>query len=332
MSISNPLPDALKHFEVELSQTLVRAGYNPSSLSTRGVEDKAGVRGKIAKLGNAIRNSRLGSENRSTVIQCWPSFGLLEPILWTPRAGQSFVIFHDPIPIRSQVGFDRGSRFAASRWRTKNAPNILVHSDDAFVASRQLFPHLTIRKALHPILTEIEDPADSGEEVVVAGQFKPERNLDLLIALGLMLRAKGLRPKIYGRGWPTDIPGWDVDSRFLSEAELDAAIDRAAVVLIPYKNYFQSGIAIRALERGRLSVSPKNSFAMDVFRACPGAIYEPSASPESVLECLLAVASAPEAARKIFMDYQQRTDASWASALGSDATSRATKQNFTDTA
>ena len=52
------------------------------------------------------------------------------------------------------------------------------------------------------------------ENVTVLGQFKPSRDLDLLPALATELRAQGFRPVIKGSGWP-QIPGWDVDARFL---------------------------------------------------------------------------------------------------------------------
>lgn len=317
--ISNPLPAALRHFELELSETLARVSLAHSVMPTHAVEDKSGPFGQLTKLGNAIRNSRQGSASGSVTIHCWPSLGLLEPIVWTARRGRSLIIFHDPVPIRKQVGFDRISRSIAASWARRGSPEVLVHSDDAFRVASQLFPRLTVVKALHPILSQQVNHPTLGGEVVVAGQFKPERNVELLVRLGPMLKAKGLEPKIYGRGWPTDIPGWSVDSRFLSEPELDAAVDRSAVVLIPYRNYFQSGIAIRALERGRISVSPENSFAKDVFGEYAAATYRPDAKPEMVLECLLAVAAAPDAPEKIFSGYKQRVDSSWTAALNSEA-------------
>jgi hypothetical protein len=231
-------------------------------------------------------------------------------------------VFHDPVPIRKQVGFDLISRKLASRYSSDRAPVILVHSDDAYVEAKKLFPGLSVRKALHPLLSDLRQPLVSGNDIVVAGQFKPERNLSLLAEIGPLLRAKGLRPRIYGRGWPENVPGWEVDSRFLGEAELDAAIDGAAVVLIPYRNYFQSGIVIRALERGRLSVSPENSFARDVFGAVPEAIYRPDAPATEVLHHLVAVAESKNSPSEVFEDYRQRTDSSWAALFDDHALMR----------
>lgn len=318
--ISNPLPHALSHYESELTQTLGRVGLTHSSTASLAVEDRPGIWGKAVKLRNAVRNSSHHAPIQSQTIQCWPSLGLLEPALWHKKGGSpNLVVFHDPVPIRKQIGFDPISRKLASSYGSDRAPVILVHSDDAHIESRKLFPGLAVRKALHPLLTDLRMPATAGRDIIVAGQFKPERNLSLLAEIGPLLRARNLRPRIFGRGWPENIPGWEVDSRFLGESELDAAIDEAAVVLIPYRNYFQSGIAIRALERGTLSVSPENSFARDVFGAVPETIYRPDATAGEVLDHLVAVAESTTSPSEIFEDYRRRTDDSWAALFGESA-------------
>lgn len=315
ITICNPLPEALRHFRLELAETLVRTGFQPEIAPAHGVEDRPGAAGKLIKLSNAIRNSQYGKSSFRPTIQCWPSLGLLEPLLWSSSTEPNYVIFHDPVPIRQQVGFDHWSKLLASRMSKKRGPVILVHSSDAFVEAEKLFPGLEIQKALHPVRSAVPARNALGSDVVVAGQFKPERNVELLAKLGPLLRRKGLRPRIVGRGWPAGIPGWDIDSRFLSEIELDAVIDEAAVILIPYKNYFQSGIAIRALERGRLSVSPENSFANEVFGSIPGSIYKSSATPEEVLESLVMVSSSRSAPLQALESYRERADLSWTSVL-----------------
>lgn len=315
ISICNPLPAALLHYSCELVETLGRIGFEPAFVPAFGVENRAGAAGKIINLGGAVRNARFGGGAYRSTVQCWPSLGLLEPLLWSSQQKRNFIIFHDPVPIRKQVGFDRVSRLLAKHWRSANSPVIIVHSSDAYIEASRLFPRMEVRKALHPVLSEMPSSATPGVEVVVAGQFKPERNVELLRHLGPMLRARGFLPRIYGRGWPEHIPGWDIESRFLTEVELDRALDRAAVVLIPYKNYFQSGIAIRALERGRLSVSPENSFARDVFGDISGSIYSASANAETVLESIASVAATKSAPKDVFEDYQRCTDETWRIAL-----------------
>jgi glycosyltransferase involved in cell wall biosynthesis len=83
--------------------------------------------------------------------------------------------------------------------------------------------------------------------VLVLGQHKDTRDLDLLSSLGPVLRSRGLHPRIVGRGWPS-VPGWDVDARFVSDEEFEALLRSSAVVLLPYTKVYQSDVAVRAAE------------------------------------------------------------------------------------
>lgn len=102
--------------------------------------------------------------------------------------------------------------------------------------------------------------ASSADDIViirVLGQFKAARDLEVLRTV----RANGptdWRYEIIGRGWPS-IEGWTVDSRYVSNREFEAAIASATVVLIPYRTFFQSGVAIRCLEMGVPFVGPAES-------------------------------------------------------------------------
>lgn len=58
--------------------------------------------------------------------------------------------------------------------------------------------------------------------------------------------------------------GWEVDDRFVPEAELDDLIRSASVVLIPYRRFFQSGVAVRCLETGTPFVGPSDSSLSDL--------------------------------------------------------------------
>jgi hypothetical protein len=86
------------------------------------------------------------------------------------------------------------------------------------------------------------------------GQYKRDRNLELLREFAASAPSDW-RLILAGRGWP-EITGWKVDSRFLSENELNDRIDQSSVVLIPYRRFYQSGIAVRAIERGVPVVGP----------------------------------------------------------------------------
>jgi hypothetical protein len=93
------------------------------------------------------------------------------------------------------------------------------------------------------ISTEARRPA-----IRVLGQFKQDRDLEVLQSLAAEFNSE-CDLEIAGRGWPT-VEGWRVDSRFVSEQELDELVRSSDAIVIPYKRFYQSGIAIRALEAG----------------------------------------------------------------------------------
>ena len=74
-----------------------------------------------------------------------------------------------------------------------------------------------------------------------------------------VLADAGFELRIRGRGWP-QIAGWDVDSDFLPEETLKLEIESAAALLLPYSYYFQSGVAVRAIESSLPVVGRRHDF------------------------------------------------------------------------
>ncbi|WP_407661938.1 glycosyltransferase [Mycolicibacterium chlorophenolicum] len=99
--------------------------------------------------------------------------------------------------------------------------------------------------------------------VLVLGQYKPARDLNVMSAIAPQLRANGWQPVVAGRGWP-EVPGWRVINRFLSRNEFTELLDASAVLLLPYQHYFQSGVALRALECGIPVVGRETGFLRSV--------------------------------------------------------------------
>src|SRR5215218_7989906 len=316
---SNPLPRALAHYERELAATLGRIGVEHRVLTARPVEGGRGVIGRARMLRGAAENGRSGGRLEETAMQLWPSLGLLDPLLWRSRSRSgrtNAVIVHDPVPLRRQVGFDRVSRSLARRSGSGRLPIIVSHSDDAMTVSRELLPRFRHVKLLHPVLTSPSTVTRAPEPtVVVAGQYKPQRDLALLARLGQRLRREGVVGEIYGRGWPDDLPGWRVTSRFLDEDELDRALASAWCVLIPYQLYFQSGIALRALELGTLIVSPHTSFASDLLGAGSSLITDSSRSDEEFARAIGSALAGEHDAAVLLDRYVEAVDRSWTTGL-----------------
>jgi glycosyltransferase involved in cell wall biosynthesis len=98
----------------------------------------------------------------------------------------------------------------------------------------------------------------------VLGQYKPARDLDILRRLPAELPDYSL--EIAGRGWPL-VEGWSQDVRFLEETELAEKLHQLSAVILPYRDYFQSGIAMRALEQGTAVVGSPTWFLADLLGA-----------------------------------------------------------------
>ncbi|WP_307092913.1 hypothetical protein [Arthrobacter sp. B2I5] len=129
-----------------------------------------------------------------------------------------------------------------------------------------LLPHPML-----PVVDAVQEQAGGNgggrrPNIRVLGQYKPDRDVALLEELASRLRSN-CNLEIVGRGWP-NVKGWTVDARFVSEDELDGLISRSDAIIIPYKRFYQSGIAIRALEQavpivGRAGTSLRDLYGPD---------------------------------------------------------------------
>jgi len=311
---TNPLVSTLAHYELELEETLERHGVTATRNPARPVEGLSGLPGKAQMFANAALNIAKFRRGGSSNVQVWPSLGLLEARLWSNSNATPAMILHDPVPLRTQVGFSKLARRWASSANPSTAPLIIVHSSHAHREAAALLPHHRIVDALHPIRTTQElRPKTAAPSIVVAGQYKPERDLALLARLGPELSKRGIEAKILGRGWPEDLPGWKVSAGFIPDRELDSALAEAWAVLLPYNLYFQSGIAVRALQLGTPTVEKQTSFLADL----AGEQRELACIDKDEGEELPRVLSALEAldAQSMFNAYARLVDESWARLL-----------------
>ncbi len=316
LNIYDPIAQIQHHYQRELQGTLDRLGRPVDEVVTVAAERSAGDSGRLRPLGQHVRAARrLVATPRATTIVAWPLLGWLELPLWASGRSQAALIFHDPAGLRRQIGlgprYTRPARLAAGPGT--RPPRIITQSDAATRAVTEAGFGRLVHQLLHPTLAPapVESFATADGTVSVLGQFKPARDLELLTRLGGALRARGLAPKIFGRGWP-ELPGWEIDNRFLSEEELDKAVDSSAAVLVPYRDYFQSGIAIRAIERSTPVVGLRTSFLADLIGAASPGIVAPGGAVADWLASIDAVLAMPAAeVAAVHADYACRADASW---------------------
>lgn len=306
LRIVNPLPQALGYYATQLEETFQRIGVRVGPTLGHAVERGEG-NSALRMAWGSIAN--LASLRGGPSVQIWPSLGLVEGRLWSSN---DFVVFHDPVPIRHQHGYGKLAAALARAPRSMGAgPTLVAHSVDAADETRKLFPSSRIELAYLPVCTNPQSAAGQGGDpprVLVAGQYKPTRDVDLLGELGHLLAASGFKPTILGRGWP-EISGWSIRSEFVSEEELERQISGAAVLLLPYTRYFQSGIALRALEMGTPIVLARNSFAAHVIGDAPG-LFNPGDGAEAVAQTIRDTI-ALQRPDELFSEYRRRVDESW---------------------
>lgn len=266
--VYNPLPLALRHYEDALLDVLVSSGIDARSVAAPSVEVSGAsaaqrVRAALAELAERSRTARRGGH----LLVCWPTYGLLDPALWLAGWGRTTVsvIVHDPTPLRRQLLMGPAAAKVGG-WATRARHlRVIAHSDKAVEALGALgWPAPT--SLPHPLLRSRVvggRESRSSRTVLVCGQHKPARDLGLLRVLGRVLRQRGYHPVIAGRGWP-EVSEWDIVEGFLPERELDRRISSSAAVLIPYSRFYQSGIAVRAVEFGIPVVGPDHPFLRDL--------------------------------------------------------------------
>lgn len=315
LSVGNPLPDALAHYVRETVETLARVNTDAELSRDDPRAERVGALEKLLYVPRTLNIQNARARRKQAHLQVWPSYGLLETQFQGRNAGRTAIIYHDPVPLQRQVGFDRLSRTIARRSTPRGAARIVSHTADATRELRALFPKHQIIEMMHPILTRQSPTEKSAGTVLIAGQFKPARDLALIEKLGIALKREGYRPRIVGRGWPENLVGWEVRSEFLPEAELIRELAEADLICLPYKHYFQSGIMLRALELGTLTVSPDTSFARDVLGEGSSSIVPRPSSAESWLETIKATTAREVDLADVYSRYQAACDESWARGL-----------------
>lgn len=253
MTLVNPLGGALMHYTAALRQHLLDAGMEVDVLSVN--EPSVSGQGRVKwLLDYAALLAKAGTPGKmpGRVLVTWPVLGFWDLLLVRVLCGSSAaIVYHDPKPLVRATGSSPAvSRLVKLFGRM---PATVVHSTQAALTMSDFGLADTLTEVAHPI--RIEEAAASRQgagqapelpRVRVLGQYKPDRDIHLLESLAVRLGAT-CHLEIVGRGWPP-VEGWQVDARFVSEAELDHLIETSAAVVIPYKRFFQSGIAIRALE------------------------------------------------------------------------------------
>ncbi len=309
--IYSPLHNVSEHFVERLTESLGAAGVACVRLPSRDGEVGSNRLAKAQALGAHVLNVRRYVRTGGPNVVAWPLTGWWEMPLWRHHANRTFIAMHDPEAVARQDGLSPLAAANAIRLSGSHWPHLVTMSPEAFAAAAKHVDPDRIHFVPHPMRApQLGQPSVGRKSVLVLGQYKPARDLDVMSVIAPALRAAGWTPTVAGRGWPS-VPGWDVIDRFVSEAEFAELLGSAAAVLLPYKHYFQSGVALRALEAGVPTVGRSTGFLTSILGAnFPGAVDNWN-DPDSWLQAVLAATSAREGQIRSAADYSERAAAAW---------------------
>jgi hypothetical protein len=265
VAVLNPLGAGLAHYTGSLEHILSSCGTSVQLMNI--TEPSSADYGKARWLASYFyRGHRVLKRGQyQAVIATWPTLGYVDLLLLSTMSHSIpvYVVMHDPRPLVYARGYGVPARRIA-RLGAGGRGRFLVHSE---IARRAICEDSGIDEALyvpHPMFapTVVQNKTFLEKTVRVLGQYKADRDI-----LGLRQLAGEAPPswrlEVVGRGWP-DIEGWRVVSRFVDEDSFDQLIRDSDAVLIPYTRFFQSGVAVRALEAGVPVVGPSASSLSDL--------------------------------------------------------------------
>jgi glycosyltransferase involved in cell wall biosynthesis len=315
IEIYNPLDKTLNHFTDRLVETLKNGELPAAILPSRENDQIENSISKVLALISHFRNARRYQKTPAIKIVTWPLLGWWELVLWRRQRDQNFVLIHDPKPLIRQRRLSSRAAIFISSLCGMRLPHLVTMSLEANEVVKQLFPSGRIHLVPHPMCApENNELSPLSRRVLVLGQYKSARDVDVMTAIGPFLRERGWDPTVAGRGWPS-VTGWNVVSDFLSEEEFHSMLASSAVVLLPYRMYFQSGVAVRALEIGVPVVGSQSGFLSSIFGTnFPGAINQ-SAEPNDWLAAIEAAISSRSLQLEAAAKYAERGVVEWAAMI-----------------
>ncbi|WP_136642344.1 glycosyltransferase [Subtercola vilae] len=227
----------------------------------------------IKSLATARRMKRASSNTE--LIVTWPLLGYLDSLIVGLLFGRnSCVVVHDTKPLVTAVGYGRVSQLLSSV--SLRTVSLVIHSTQARVDienARLRHAAILLPLPIHP-LSQRRRENEPRTAVRVVGQFKPDRDVEGLVEVARQLNGR-LTLEIVGRKWPA-VEGWAVRDAFVPEEELDNLIETSTAIVIPYKRFYQSAIAIRALERETPIVGPAGTSLADLLGPDSGLLVRDS--------------------------------------------------------
>ncbi|MDR6691212.1 GT2 family glycosyltransferase [Microbacterium sp. 1154] len=277
----NPLGTALAHYAAEFRSVLSSAGVSATFISIPEPSSAGDGRVKwLLRYARSLHRAKaLSRGSDAHLVVAWPVLGFLDSLLIGAVAKSAYQVIHDPTPLVRAVGYGKVSRLVARSLGRR--VDYITHSPAALAEMREFgFPLSRLALVKHPVVPPSAPWPRSGQITVrVLGQYKADRDVELMGAVARE-NSDGWRFEVCGRGWP-NVEGWTRDPRFLTEVEFEEKLRTAHVLLVPYRRFYQSGVALRAMELGTPVVAPAGSVLDPLIapehRVAPGGSSGPDA-------------------------------------------------------
>jgi GT2 family glycosyltransferase len=311
--VVNPLAATLHHYQTELLSVLRHAGTPVTVLAFP--EPSTGAQGRVSWLvryaAALVRAGISVRRSRGRLLVVWPVVGYLDLVLLRAAAGRhASLVVHDPIPLVKAVGYGGSARRIGLRFGA--GVQVIVHSLTARRALDPALPDEQVTVLPHPILPPREKSTTAGSLgsrpiIRVLGQYKPDRDLEALSVVAERF-SDCATLEVYGRGWPA-VDGWSVRPHFVSETEMDKLVASSNAVLIPYGRFFQSGIAMRCLERATAVVGPAASSLEDLYGSTSALLVHDRDDWSRAVAC--AITDGPERISAAARRWRTHAEAAW---------------------
>lgn len=258
VALANPLGAGLAHYTDSLEHVLQACGVLTCRIDV--VEPSSASYGRTRWLVEYLFRvrRRLAQDKPAVLIAVWPALGYWDLPALRLIAGRrpTLLVMHDPQPLVYARGYGKAAKVSA---RLVGQGAVVAHSPDAVHAIVDEAGMPRVFEALHPMLAprQASHAAGCKYNIRVLGQYKADRDVGGLERLAASARSDW-HLEIVGRGWPA-IDGWNIRSEFVDEAHFDELVRTSHAMVIPYSRFFQSGVAIRALEWGVPVVGPHAS-------------------------------------------------------------------------
>ncbi len=289
-------------------------------------------RGALAYAGLLVGLARRSRRYRLVNLQFSAAWPIELPFLWLWRRRLVFTV-HNPVP----HGFE-GLRHRPTAWIAALARQLVFVSEasradfmrrygDRFAARSTVVPHglLPAGDRAGPVPYR---SCAAPKALVFWGNVQPYKGVELFAALARSaeIRARGLALEVHGAWSPAMRPlrdalaalGVRIDDSFLDAAAMATLLARDdTLFLLPYREASQSGALYTLLHAGRpFACTDVGDLGAFLRRAGLGRLVLRGRDAASVLDCLAALAAAPEAIRDAFAAAQRQAapDAVWPAA------------------